>query len=122
MGYVASLTRHALMEPNIDQPLPGPGNVNANRPYHWLFPNATLISDYQSGNTVNYHSLQAAYERRLRNGLTVTANYTWAHGLTGGGAGYPASDPMICQLMNNWKIEYASTVFDIRQRWTVVLN
>jgi len=112
-AYVASLTRHALLAPNIDQPLPGPGNVDLRRPYYFLFPNISTISYFLSANNTNYHSMQLIFERRLRGGLTINSNFVWAHALTGGAPG---------QLIDNWHLEHGSTGTDIRLRWTLSAN
>ncbi len=109
-AYVAALTRHGLLSPNIDQPLPGPGNVDIRRPYYALFPNISTISYFLASNNANYHSMQLVFERRLRRGLTVNSNFVWAHALTGGAPG---------QLANNWHLEHGSTSTDIRLRWTL---
>jgi len=112
-AYVAALTRHAILAPNIDQPLPGPGNVDIRRPYYSLFPNISTISYFTAGNSANYHSMQLLFERRLHRGLTINSNFVWAHALTGGAPG---------QLINNWSLEHGSTGTDIRLRWTFTAN
>ena len=112
-AYVAALTRHGLLSPNIDQPLPGPGNVDIRRPYYSLFPNISTISYFISANSANYHSMQLVFERRLSHGLTINSNFVWAHALTGGAPG---------QLINNWALEHGSTGTDIRLRWTFTAN
>ena len=76
-AYVAALTRHGVLSPNIDQPLPAPGNTNILRPYYSLFPNISTISYQTSANNANYHSMQLVFERRLRHGLTVNSNFVW---------------------------------------------
>ncbi len=112
-AYVAALTRHGVIGPNIDQPLPAPGNTNVLRPYYSLFPNISTISLQESTNSANYHSMQLVFERRLRHGLTINSNFVWAHALTGGGPG---------QLINDWKLEHGSTSTDIRLRWTATAD
>lgn len=112
-AYVASLTRHGVLSPNIDQPLPAPGNTNVLRPYYSVFPNISTISYQMSANTANYHSMQLVFERRLRHGLTVNSNFVWAHSLVGGAPG---------QLINNWHLEHGSASTDIRLRWTATAD
>jgi Carboxypeptidase regulatory-like domain/TonB dependent receptor-like, beta-barrel len=112
-AYVAALTRHGVLSPNIDQPLPAPGNTNLLRPYYSLFPNISTISYQASSNNANYHSMQLVFERRLRHGLTINSNFVWAHALTGGAPG---------QLINNWHLEHGSTSTDIRLRWTATAD
>ena len=112
-AYVAALTRHGVLSPNIDQPLPAPGNTNILRPYYPLFPNISTISYQVSANNANYHSMQLVFERRLRHGLTINSNFVWAHALTGGAPG---------QLINNWRLEHGSAGTDIRLRWTATAD
>jgi hypothetical protein len=112
-AYVASLTRHGVLSPNIDQPLPAPGNTNILRPYYSIFPNISTISYQISANTANYHSMQLVFERRLRHGLTINSNFVWAHSLAGGAPG---------QLTNDWHLEHGSASTDIRLRWTATAD
>ena len=60
---------------NFNQPDPGPGSVQERRPYPQFATIRMMLSD---GNSI-YHSLQSRYERRLTNGLSLTAAYTWGH-------------------------------------------
>ncbi len=109
---------------NFNQPEPGPGPVQPRRPYPEFATIRMMVSDGQS----LYHSLQSRYERRLTNGLSLTAAYTWGHmiddifeTINRGGCG--------CQsARNRGDAEKASSVEDIRQRavigyvWEVAAN
>jgi hypothetical protein len=112
VAYVASLQRHGNLQVNIDQPLPGPGNSNLREPYYNLYPNILTMAELQSVNTTNYHSMQTGVERRLRRRLTVSANYVWAHCMTGG----------IGAVIDNFHLNHASCSTDVTQRGALSLN
>jgi len=67
-NYVGSLGRHLLVEPDINQPAwavlaaaPSTANVNALRP----FAGYSVIQQFLSAGTSNYHALQLQLERRV---------------------------------------------------------
>ncbi|MBI1358232.1 MAG: TonB-dependent receptor plug domain-containing protein [Acidobacteria bacterium] len=109
---------------NFNQPDPGPGAVQDRRPYPEFATIRMMLSDGLS----TYHSLQSRYERRLTNGLSLTAAYTWGHmiddiheTINRGGCG--------CQsARNRGTAERANSVEDIRHRavigyvWEILPN
>jgi len=65
--------------------------------------------------TSNYHALQTSLRRRVRNNLTLDANYTWAHELDDGvniltGAYQNSHDP---------KADYSNGDIDVRHNFTL---
>jgi len=54
---------------------------NTLRPFYSQLPNITQIGGYNSRGVSSYNALQVSLNRRTAAGLTVGANYTWAHGL-----------------------------------------
>ena len=48
MGYVGSITHHLSWNDPADQPSPGPGNIQARRPFNAQYPNVTAIAYYES--------------------------------------------------------------------------
>ena len=60
-----------------DVPLPGPGNVQARRPY----PQWGVFLLQQWGGSSTYHSLQAKFEKRLSAGLWLLTSYTFSKSL-----------------------------------------
>jgi hypothetical protein len=113
LGYLGQLTRHNDLNYNLDQPLPAAGAVQQRRPYYALYPNLNSVGYDDTIGTANYHSLQAIFERRLKAGLTVNANYVFAKSLSWTAGG---------QLMDNWHINYGPDAANIRHRWTLQLN
>ena len=85
VGYVGNLGKHLLRTINLNQlPVgtrlnaPNSGiNVNALRPYLGY----GSINMIDHGDNSNYNSLQITASRRMQNGLSMTANYTWSRTL-----------------------------------------
>jgi hypothetical protein len=125
--YVGVFARNRGTGIDLDKPdMPGAGATSA-APY--IYTNSTAISPVFANPTgvlnyvvtlsstkftglSNYNGMQAIYERRLSNGLNVSANYTLAHSLATingagtGGTGNP----------NNSDLFYGNSGNDIRNR------
>jgi len=115
LGYVGSLTHRLSWNQPIDQPTPGPGNIQARRPFNAQFPNVTSIAYYRSVGVGNYNSMQVSYKQTLQHGVFLTANYVWSHSLNdapydGGANGPIPQDPL------NRAADYANADNDIRNR------
>ena len=88
IGYVGEFGHHLPVNPDIDQlNTPGPEAAgtklltapNVNQPYFSADPNVTHVIDEETIGKSHYNALQASFDRRLRAGLTASANYTYAH-------------------------------------------
>ena len=115
-AYVAVLGRQLARSINLDQPDP-PGAGNAAPPYVYSsqLPFVNTITENYNGAMSSYNALQLIYSRRLTHGLTISANYTWAHGLTNaatGGLNVPEEN-------DNPSIDYGNSAIDIRHRIAV---
>jgi hypothetical protein len=100
---------------NFNQPEPGPGDIQARRPYP-AYARIRMIAP--DGNTL-YHSLQARYEHRLSKGLSLTGAYTWSH-LIDDTAQTINAGGCVCQNPRiRGKAERASSVLDQRHRLVV---
>jgi hypothetical protein len=76
VGYVGSKGTHVdTSMNNYDQPPPGSSNIQASRPYPTF---SAIRMEYYGVNTI-FHSLQAHYEHRFTQGLSVTLAYTFSH-------------------------------------------
>ena len=117
LGFVAQLTyvgssTHDLYYPNqIDQPTPGPGAVQARRP----FPEYSALHAYTPIINANYNSLQAQIERRFRNGFSLLTAYTWGHAIDDG----PSQVDNVVAPQNAYNIaaERGNSAFDVRNRF-----
>jgi Carboxypeptidase regulatory-like domain/TonB dependent receptor len=113
LTYVGSET-HKLYYPNqIDQPTPGPGSVQARRP----FPLYSALHEYAPLVDANYHSLQAQVERRFTNGFSLLAAYTWGHAIDDG----PSQVDTVVAPQNayDFAAERGNSAFDVRNRLVV---
>lgn len=77
LAYVGTSGTHLQSGDQINAPRPGPGSVQARRPY----PDFGVISwDAQTAQS-NYHSLQAKLDRRFSSGFSLLAGFTWSKGI-----------------------------------------
>ncbi len=114
-SYVGSLGRHLTWTDPINQPSPGPGNIQTRRPYNAQYPNVQGISYLESAGNSAYNSLQVSFQQRLNAGFFFTANYVWAHSLDnapfdGGANGPVPQDP------TNRRADWGNSDNDIQHR------
>jgi hypothetical protein len=114
LAYSASAGHHLPNSRNINQPLPGPGNVQARSP----FPQYNTITVFESNANSTYNSLQAKLERRFSNGLTFLGAYTWSHFLDNA---EPVLDTSGAGIQNayNLSAEKGNSNYDVRHRMVV---
>ena len=128
VGYVGSESRHLLVLTDINQAALGSGFVNTvdpagfpfqqtTRPYFSQFPNFGVIDEIQSIGTGNYNGLQVSLRAANWHGLVSQFNYTFAHSLDEV-TQYVGALP---QDSTNFKGNYASSDYDIRQTFTSYL-
>jgi hypothetical protein len=113
LTYVGSST-HRLYYPNqIDQPTPGPGSVQARRP----FPQFSALHAYAPVVDANYNSLQAQVERRFTNGFSLLAAYTWGHSIDDGPS--QVDNVVAPQYAYDFAAERGNSAYDVRNRLVV---
>jgi hypothetical protein len=78
VNYVGNIGRFLNGTTNINIPEPGPGGIQARRPY----PQFGSISYFNDTQETTYHSLQTSLEQRTHGGLFYLASYTWSKSLT----------------------------------------
>lgn len=113
--YVGTLGRHLTWAYNIDEPLPGPGNIQARRAFNALYPNVTTMTYLESAGNSEFQSLQTVFEKRLAKGLYFNANWVWSHSMDnapydGGADGPIPQDP------TNRRADWATSNNDVRHR------
>jgi hypothetical protein len=78
VNYVGNIGRHLNGTTNINIPEPGPGGVQARRPY----PRFGNIFYFDTNMSNTYHSLQSTLVRRAARGLWYMVSYTFSKSIT----------------------------------------
>jgi hypothetical protein len=112
LGYVGNLGERLILFRDINEIDPTRGV----RPYAASFPYLKFINQASNGAHSNYNSLQATLTKRPSHGLSFLAGYTYGHGLDNGSLNRFGTLP---QNSLNPELEYASSDFDIRHRFTL---
>lgn len=98
-----------------NQPRPGPGSVDARRPYT----NVSTVAGNEPVGNANYHALQVRAERRFSKGLSILSAYTWSKAITDTqGAETGAGVPDL-QDNNNRRANRGLWSADARHRFTL---
>ena len=113
--FLGSLGRRLTWNRPINQPDPGPGNIQQRRPYNGVFPNVTNISYLETSGASAYTSLQTTFEKRFSHGLYFVGNWTWAHGLDNAGGDGGANGPLP-QDPRNRNADWGNMNSDVRHR------
>jgi hypothetical protein len=80
IAYVGNKTTHLQTQPNINDPLPAPGAIQARRPYpQWGSIVYGTFDGYGS-----YNALQAKFESRAWHDLTTLLSYAYSKCIDGG--------------------------------------
>ena len=106
VNYVANKGTNLYDANPINNPPPGPGPVQARRPYPAF---GTLTYNGQDASSI-YNALQAKFEKRLGSGWWSLISYTWSKSIAT--SNVPAAG-------GNDAYERAPTAFDIPQNLTV---
>jgi hypothetical protein len=111
VGYVGSASHNLYVDPNFNQPQPGPGSIASREP----FPQYSQILAFLPLDRSNYNSLIAQVERRFHNGFSFLGAFTWSHSLDYGGQ---VSDSVDYGPQNpyNWTSNYGNSNFDVNRR------
>jgi len=94
---------------------------NSCQPFFNQMPLVTSTSIYTPYGRSNYNSLQVQFQRRFRNGLTFSANYTWAQALSNIGTG-GGNCGSCAQVWNNLSRDYGISDLDVRHRIAATAN
>jgi hypothetical protein len=113
VAYVGQNGTHILINPNINQAVPGAGAVASRRPYPNLADGTLNCTCANS----SFNSLQVTYKNRLASGFDFQGAYTFAHSLdnsSGNSNGTGIQNP------KNLSLYRGNSDFDIRH--TMVLS
>jgi len=122
-SYLGNLGRHLDVTYNINQPVPGPGPVGPRELLYAIAPGVSGDNYAATDGLSAYHSLQVTAQKRFSSGLSFLSAYTYSHSIDdvplqeGGGADGPVpQDPL------HRNLDFASSSFDIRHRFTQTVN
>ena len=128
LAYVGVLLRDQIVGLAVNTPPPGPGAIQARRPFVAVFPNVAGIGYQTNAQSTNYQSVQMVLDRRFAGGWGGRVGYTWAHNkVTGPDGQYPftsipAGVNPFPAMLKNLKYETMDDGQDIRHRVTLGLN
>jgi hypothetical protein len=113
--YVGSRTVHADSSTDVNIPLPGPGSIQARRPYPQLAPFTTIRWD----GWATFNGLTLKITRRFASGLSFDADYTWSKSLDNASdTGTTNAEYNLPQNTYAPALESALSSFDHRHRVT----
>lgn len=115
IGYVGNSGYRLTGYADINQQAPSV-NGKGLRPFANQFPWFSYINMMTNDTHSNYNSMQATLTKRMSHGLSLTAGYTYAHGLDNGSLNRFGLLP---QNANNPGAEYGNSDFDVRHRLTI---
>lgn len=118
MRYVGNMLRHLAWNDPIDEPTPGPGNIQSRRPFNAQFPHTSSISYLESVGVGSYNALQIIFVQRAIHGVYFTGNYVWAHAFDNTNADGGSNGPLPQNPLDR-NADYASSGSDIRNRVTL---
>ena len=101
-----------------NQAIPGLGDIQPRR----LYPDFGFTAEVGSGANTSYNSLQLQLTRKMSNGLSILAGYTWAKSITDQEAeegGYADGGAGLGQNDNDPKGDRGRGVDDARHRFTI---
>ena len=107
VAYVGQNGVHILINPNMNQAVPGPGSVAGRRPYPNLADGALNCTCANS----SFNSLQVTYKSRLSSGLDFQGAYTYAHSLDNSSGN---SNGVGIQNPKNLRLYRGNSDFDVR--------
>jgi hypothetical protein len=93
----------------------------AAQPFHNQYPYLQFINDVKNFDISNYHGLQVTLTQRSYHGVSFLAGYTYSHSLDDVST-IAASNPFRPEDVNNPKLEYGNSDYDIRHRFTFSLT
>lgn len=112
--YVGNSTSHIMGDNDVNAPQPGPGAINARRPFQGY----GEINYQGAYDHSTYEALQVGFNKRYAGSVSVLSNFTWAHAIDNVhnnednvGGGYP-QNPL------NLKAEKANSGSDVPLNYT----
>jgi hypothetical protein len=80
-AYVGNVGRRLYGSFDINAPVPGPGDANLRRPFHYDPGVDVQINERCHCQSSSYNSLQVVLEKRFSAGYSIMSTYTWSKAL-----------------------------------------
>ncbi|HSH15108.1 MAG TPA: hypothetical protein VLD18_03675, partial [Verrucomicrobiae bacterium] len=123
VGYVGNVNSRLDTTFNANQPVPGPGNSNRNRPFDAIAPLVAGITYNTTDANSHYHALQTTLERRFSSNLGFLLAYTYSHSIDNTANAFGGADNgPIPQDIRNRAADRGTSGFDIKHRMTYSTN
>jgi hypothetical protein len=125
VAYVANHGENLMGIRDINQPVVANETTGeqSGRPFNAAFPFLSNIYQLANVDKSNYNALQVTFTSRDYHGLSAVAGYTYSHALDDVGANWDFGAGLgIPQDSTHPGREYASSDFDMRQRFTLSLT
>jgi hypothetical protein len=117
LAYVGNVGRKLFSGYDINAPVPGPGDVDPRRRYHFDPGVDVQISNRCHCTNSSYNALQMVVEKRFSGGYSINSSYTWSKALDSefGGFGWAG------QSLNphNLKSMYGISEYNRASLWTL---
>jgi Carboxypeptidase regulatory-like domain/TonB dependent receptor-like, beta-barrel len=107
--------------PSYSNCAPSTADETAAEPFHSQFPYLQFINQVQNLDKGSYDGLQVTVTQRAYHGLSFLAGYTYSHSLDDVST-IAASNPFRPQDVYDPALEYGSSDYDIRHRFTLSLT
>jgi hypothetical protein len=117
LSYVGNGGRNIYSQPNINAPVPGPGDFDSRRPYFLKFGEDNEFAYHCNCTTSNYNALEFVVEKRFSTGYSIHSAYTWAKALDKEAGGFGWGD----QGINPYDLNgsYGISPYDRASVWVV---
>lgn len=126
MSYAGSKGTKLRARRNINQAFQGSLLGEGNDPSKWSsvssrrpFAGRGSVNSSEKSAASSYHSLQTKVEKRMSDGLSFIAAYTWSHTIDNGGASGTGIGGGNIQNNHNLAAEKGNALFDIRHRMVI---
>jgi Carboxypeptidase regulatory-like domain len=82
VAYIGNVSSHNSVSYPLNHAIYVPGaSTTANTQNRRAYSNFSTVGENESGSSSNFNAFQVSFEKRIRVGLTVLANYTWSKSL-----------------------------------------
>ncbi len=92
VAYVGNVGRHQFVALNRNQAIPGPGDLDARRPFFKLYGLTQPLDQNCNCDNSSYNALQTKLQKSFGHGLNFLLTYTWGKAMNNGEGGMGVSN------------------------------